>query len=390
MTTLRVLSIPDPQRASDQDVRRCAAIAGRGGLELALLLPRDAALRGAGSDGVRILAEPVRRRASFGLAPTLGSTTYPRLGAVLREMRPDIIHLHASPRSALASSVARLRGTAALVLECEDESPRPRLLPDAALRLAERRVLHSADLVLGRHYGVLTWARRRGFTGPGAVVAYGVDALPKPPSAAERATDLALGFIGALTPGSGIVEIVEAVAAARAPIALSILGQGPLQDEIVDRAAALRIGAKLQLNGASTDARRRAEFLHSLNALVITQRCDGGGRELADRVIAESQAAGVPVISFGAPGGHEFVGDAGWCVAAGDAGLLSRLLRRLATRRDELERAAASCASHVQWHASLAIVAAELERAFLRARQRRDGAEISTEVSLGTSHEVKP
>lgn len=387
MTTLTVLSIPEPHHAGDDDVRRCAAVAAQGGVELTLLLPTGATAHGARPCGVKVLTEPVRRGAVIPMSPGLRGATYSRLGAILRGIRPDVIHLDASPRGALAHAVARLRGDAALVLECEDQVPSPKLLPGWAMRLAEQRVLRAADFVLARHYDVLSWARSRGFTGPGAIVAYGVGAASPPLEGArvDRAPGLALGYVGALSPESGVVDLVEAVAACRAPVSLAIFGQGPLHDEITDRAAALRIADRVSVLGAPAGG--WAEFLRSADVAVLTAR--RGGCEPIDRRITEVQALGVPVIAFGVPGGRELVGDAGWYVAEGDAGLLSRLLRRLAAHSEEVARARAACIPHVQWRASFDTVGAELARAFARARQRRAGSEVVADVPLAASHGVK-
>ena len=387
MTTLTVLSIPEPCHAGDDDVRRCAAVAAQGGVEITVLLPKGATAHGARPHGTRVLTESVRREAVVPMAPSLRGGTYSRLGAILREIRPDVIHLDASPRGALAHAVARLRGDSALVLECEDQVSSPKLVPGWAMRLAERRVLHAADFVLARHYDVLSWARSRGFAGPGAIVAYGVDAVSPPLEGArtDRAPGLALGYAGALSRESGVVDLIEAVAACRVPVSLAIFGQGPLHDEVTDRAAALRIADRVRVLGAPAGG--QAEFLRSADVAVLTAR--HGGREPADRRIAAVQALGVPVIAFGVPGGRELVGDAGWYIAEGDAGLLSRLLRRLAAHPEEVARARAACIPHVHWRASLDTVGAELARAFARARQRRVGSEVVADVPLAASHGVK-
>ena len=388
MTTLTVLSIPEPCHAGDDDVRRCATVAAQGGVEITLLLPIGVTAYGAEAHGIRVLTEPVRRGSVIPMAPSLRGGTYPRLGAILRRMRPDVIHLDASPRGALAHAVARLRGDAALVLECEDQAaPAPKLLPGWALRLAERRVLRAADFVLARHYDVLNWARGQGFSGPGAVVAYGMCAVSPPldGAGADRAPGLTLGYVGALSRESGVVDLVEAVAACRAPVSLTILGQGPLHDEVTDRAAALRVGDRVSVLGMSAGG--LAESLRSADVAVLTAR--HGGCEPVDRRIAEVQALGIPVIAFGVPGGRELVGDAGWYVAEGDAGLLSRLLRRLAAHPEEVVRARAACIPHVQWRASLDTVGADLARAFVQAKQRRAGSEVVADVPLAASHGVK-
>ena len=387
MTTLTVLSIPEPCHAGNDDVRRCAAVAAHSGAELTLLLPMGVTAPGAEAHGIRVLTEPVRRGPVVPMWPSLHGGTYPRLGAILRGMRPDVIHLDASPHGALAHAVARLRGDAALVLECEDQAPSPKLLPGWALRLAERRVLRAADFVLARHYDVLNWARSRGFSGPGAVVAYGVGSVSPPleVARADRAPGLTLGYVGALSRESGVVDLVEAVAACRAPVSLTVLGQGPLHDEITDRAAALRVGHRVNVLGMPAGG--LAESLRSADVAVLTAR--HGRCEPVDRRIAEVQALGVPVIAFGVPGGRELVGDAGWYVAEGDAGLLSRLLRRLAAHPEEVVRARAACIPHVQWRASLGTVGAELARAFVQAKQRRAGSEVVADVPLAASHGVK-
>lgn len=384
MTTLKVLSIPEPYRAGYDDVRRCSTVAAQGGIEITVLLPEGTKNYGADTHGVRVLTESVRHGALLPISSNLRGAIYPRLGAVLRETRPDVIHIDAPPGSALAQTAVRLRGRASLVLECEDQAFPPKFLPSWIIHFAERRVLSAADFVLARHYDTLNWARTRGFSGPGAVVAYGMKAVLTHSTIGRvgRVPGPALGYVGALSQESGVVELVEAVAACRVPLSLTMFGQGPLCEELSDRVAALRISDRVHIVDSWSDT-----WVQPVDVVVLTAQ--HGGCKPVDRQVAEMQALGIPVIAFGVPGGRELVGDAGWYVTKGDAGLLLHLLHQLAARPEEVLRAQAACIPHVQWRANLDVVGAELARAFMRARQSRAGTDIVGDVSLAASHGMK-
>jgi glycosyltransferase involved in cell wall biosynthesis len=143
-----------------------------------------------------------------------------------------------------------------------------------------------------------------------------------------------------------------------------------MRDELVDRAASLDILEQVRFVEPD-DAVDDATFLSALDALVMMRRSVRRWREPFEQVIPEAQACGVPVIASGLSGIPTLVGPGGWIVGERDAGLLARLLHRLATQPEATEAVAAAGLAHIGQHGSLDAVTQELRRAFDTAVQAR-------------------
>jgi glycosyltransferase involved in cell wall biosynthesis len=174
-------------------------------------------------------------------------------------------------------------------------------------RSVARALAHRADLVYVAEALALDGA-------PGRVVPMGVDvaALRGGDRAGTRAAlevddaRVAL-FLGRLIDDKGADVLVDAIARARGWIAV-IAGDGPARPALERRAALL--SDRVRLVGRA-DAMRRRALLAAADVLVLPSR-----REGAPQVIAEAQAAGLPVIATAVGGVPSLVGDAGILVAA--------------------------------------------------------------------------
>lgn len=381
---LKIVSVsPTPaNRAADR--RRYESLAALPDTDITLVVPDRPARNGATPAGMKALASDSRlhvRAERIRLQKLVGSrwnmVTYPQLGATLARLKPDVIHVQGEPSSLIALQVARLRDAklpdAALVLESQRSDGASPSLP---FRAIERYTLRRIDLMIARQRDRLEAARSGGFTGHGMVIEQGVDRAVFRPGyrddarAVFGAAGFTIGFAGRLVADNGIVEMLEAVAVSRAPISLLLMGSGPMRDEISDRAASLNIGARVRVVPAGPPA-EMARFINALDALVLMPRAARAWREPFDSMIAEAQACGVPVIAAALSGFADLVGEGGWMVDEGDAGMLSRLLQRLAEQPAEVTQAASACVQRVDRRFSLDAVTRELTRAFQIAQQNR-------------------
>jgi glycosyltransferase involved in cell wall biosynthesis len=255
---------------------------------------------------------------------------YPALGRTLRQIDPDVIHLWEEPWSIVALQAQMLRHRAALVLEVDQNILKRLPPPFEAIR---KYVLRHTDHVLSRSPDATMVVRARGYDGPVTPIGYGVDAAtfapPPDPAKGRAGRGFRIGYVGRLIEEKGLDDALDAMAASEAPVGLGVMGEGPYQSKLRERVATLGLGQRVSFQpwGAPPDV---ANFLRSLDALVLLTRTTKAVREQFGRVIIEAQACGVPVIGSTCGAIPDVVGDGGWIVPERDPQALGNLLNLIA------------------------------------------------------------
>ena len=270
---------------------------------------------------------------------------YPRLGALLSELQPDVIHLWEEPWSLVGLQAVRLRNRllpkAAVMLETDQNILRRLPPPFQQIR---RYNLSHIDLLIGRQPESLEVARACGFSGPTAIVEYGVAAHifhqqnREAARAALGVSGFVIGYVGRIVREKGLLDVLDAMAACGSPVTLVVLGAGPDRDALVAHATSLGLLPQLRL----LDPRPPpavAEVMSALDALVLMSRTARTWKEQFGRVIMEAQACGVPVIGSDSGSIPGVVADGGWIVPEGQSAPLAELIRRLMATPDEVDRA---------------------------------------------------
>ena len=242
---------------------------------------------------------------------------YAGLRAVVRRFAPDVIHLWEEPWSVVALQgcyLARQCG-AALVLEVDQNLMKTLPPPFEQIR---RYVLRHTTLILSRSSDATAVVRANGYCGPALPIAYGVDhakfrnrvgAPPRPP--------LKVGYVGRLVQEKGLDDVLDAMAAARAPVQLAIMGEGPHEPALRDRIAQLGLAERVSFQPWGEPG-EVAGFMHQQHAILLTTRTDHVAKEQFGRVIIEAQACGVPVIGSTSGSIPDVVGAGGWIVPERD------------------------------------------------------------------------
>jgi glycosyltransferase involved in cell wall biosynthesis len=200
------------------------------------------------------------------------------------------------------------------------------------LRLAVRRLLHRADLVVGQSSNTLDNMRR--------YYAADVDALRiplgirRPPEGTARRSDYAfaeddvlIAAVGRLVARKAVDQLLDTIAELRAPrLRLLVIGDGPLRDELARQASALGVGDNVRMLG-HVDEREKFRILRMCDAYASTSQHEGFGL-----VFLEAMAAGLPVVCYDNGGQTDFLreGMTGFLVPLNDRRALARAVRRLA------------------------------------------------------------
>jgi glycosyltransferase involved in cell wall biosynthesis len=294
---------------------------------------------------------------------------YPRLGAIVKEVQPDVIHLWEEPWSVVALQATALCGSAALVLEV-DQNILKRLLPP--FESIRRRVLRRADLILARSQDAEDVVRACGFAGPVRRIGYGVDQNIFKPGVRQRAdkSGLRLAYVGRLDEAKGLEDIVRGMAASKSISQLTIVGEGPYKSQLMQLVRQHGLTRRVTVIPWS-DTRAVADAFRRADVSLIVSRTTVSWREQFGRTIIESQACGVPVIGSSSGSIPEVVGAGGWIVPERDPKALCQLFDRLADVPEEIEDRGQAALKNVASRFTFDITARVLRDAWLEARQER-------------------
>jgi glycosyltransferase involved in cell wall biosynthesis len=277
----------------------------------------------------------------------------PRARALLRRLRPSLVHFNGTVAQRLAPAFAGTR----LVPHVHDllaATPRP---------WRSRRFWRLAPIVLCDSDAVADRAAELGAPRERLRTVYcPVDAAEPAPRPEWATGSPVVGFVGRVEPRKGVLELLEAVGRLGGP-RLVLVGEDELGASasyaraVHERAAAL--GERATLLGRVPDA---ARLMPWFDVLAVPSREEPFGT-----VAAEALAAGTPVVASDVGGLREYVDDGcGALVPPGDPGALADALAGVLRRAPEMAEAARRAAAPFRSH-RVAARAAEALREALEA-----------------------
>lgn len=277
--------------------------------------------------GARILALPPPRDRSFAEV----------IGAFLVEHRPDVFHVHVGfgVEDFDGARVARRAGVPVIV----QTQHLPFLLSNPRKRQAFLHAIEPVDRIIAvsealrRTYERLGVPAERFTTVPNGV-------RPRGSGLGRRAARDALGLapedlvvmtVGRLTRMKGQRYLIEAVPdlSSRFPgLAVVIVGNGPLAEQLAERTTALGVDRWVRFAGHRSDARG---LLDAADVFVLPSRHEG-----MPLAAIEAMDAGLPVVGTRVVGTEEVVadGETGTLVPAEDAAALGAALEELLSDGD--------------------------------------------------------
>lgn len=253
-------------------------------------------------DGVEVirLREHLRVGDVLGF-PTPGTTR--RLVRLLREHHVEAVSVHTRffPMTWIGLRAGRRAG--AVVIHTEHGSDH--VVSDSALiatvsrmvdRTLGRRVLRSADAVLGVSEAVTSFVRR--LSGRSAQVFYNaIDPSPRPEDGSRYPGVERLVFVGRLVPGKGadlFVDVVAELRAVQPGLEAVILGDGPERESIAERIRAAGQQDWIRLRGrvGADDVRRELRGATLVNPTVLAE---GFQTTLLEALDVDGRVATFPV-----------------------------------------------------------------------------------------------
>jgi glycosyltransferase involved in cell wall biosynthesis len=293
---------------------------------------------------------------------------YPGLPRLIRQLKPDVIHLWEEPWSFVALQACLLRGPAALVLEV-DQNIEKRLPPP--FETIRRYVLQRTDLILSRSPDATAVARAAGFKGVARPIGYGVDRdtfTPGVQSRAPRRPDapLRIGYVGRLVQEKGLDDALAAMKRARAPITLHIMGEGPYKQQLQDRVRALDLETRVSFQswGSHLDV---ARFLREQDVSLLLTWTTPSVKEQFGRSIIESQSCGVPVIGSTCGAIPTVIGGGGWVVPERSPDALARVMDQIAAAPEDIQARGLAGLRNVEQHYTYEATASALAEGWREA-----------------------
>jgi glycosyltransferase involved in cell wall biosynthesis len=236
---------------------------------------------------------------------------------VLRDFRPDVVHVEQEPESLSLLQLSFLKlvfGYRLVFVAWENVNP---------LRLgwAFRAInLVVADGGIFGNRAALERCRGYGYRGPASLApqyGFAVAGYPEPRPEGAR---FAVGYAGRLVAEKGIASLLDAIH--RVPEAdLVVAGDGPLADLV-------RSDPQVRWLG-NLDRPAMTAFWRSIDALAVPSQTTRKWAEQFGRVVVEAMAHGVPVIGSSSGAIPEVIGDAGLVIPEGDGAELAKAIERL-------------------------------------------------------------
>lgn len=263
-----------------------------------------------------------------------------QMAALLRQVRPDIVHVEAEPHSLSLALMAGLKPhyNYRLAAFTWENIRRPGRPPTG---WQEASVMRRVDWMLAGNSeaaGVLRW---RGYSGPVSVVpqvgvnpVHFAEPAPLPTIYTSAGDQPRIGFVGRLVPQKGVLDLLSAFVPLAGKASLLYVGEGPLDSTLRARAKEAGVEDRVTLAG-QVPYRDMPAYLKGLDVLVLPSRTTPVWKEQFGHVLAEAMLAGVAVVGSDSGAIPEVIGEAGLIFPEGDVGALRERLAFLLEHPEE-------------------------------------------------------
>lgn len=303
---------------------------------------------------------------------------WPRLDRIMREFKPDLVHIDEEPynlATAHGTWLAERAGARSLFFTWQNllrRYPPP-------FSWFERSVFRHSAYAIAGSAEALEVVHLKGYTGPGCVIPqFGVDpelfspGLPPPDDAPV------IGFIARLVEEKGLLVLLQALADLPGRWRLHVIGSGPLEPRARRCAAQLGLGDRItwERGVPSTLVPERLRTFTQLVQPSLTRR---HWKEQFGRTVMEAMACGVPVVGSTSAEIPNVIADAGLIVPEGDPLALRQAIGRLLSSRElreELGRRGRARVLNCYTHERIAEQTVGAYRAALAEGARATGATI--------------
>jgi glycosyltransferase involved in cell wall biosynthesis len=330
---MRVLMI-SKALVSGTSQRKLEELAKCPGVELTLVTPEywlsDAGdkqrLERLYTTGYEMIATPMRLNGNFHLHH------YPQLGKIMRQVRPEIVHIDEEPFNFATFQAMRLahrQKARALFFTWQNlylEYPPP-------FRQMELYNYRHAAAALAGNQAAVDVLKRKGYRGPVRVIPqFGFDtdifkrAEPRTPRGAGD--PFTIGFFGRLKDNKGLDLLIEALGQLPDYCRVTFTGNGPMKSVIEEQATRSGVAERVIFNGSLPSA-TIPYAMQQLDVLVLPSVTRPNWIEQFGRVLPEAMSCETPVIGSRSGEIPNVIGDAGLLFEEGNVQELAACIRQL-------------------------------------------------------------
>jgi len=254
---------------------------------------------------------------------------YRGLGALMRQFQPHIVHIDEEPYNLATwqALFAAKRCRAKTVLFSWQNILRRYPPP---FGWGEAWTLRSIDyLIAGTDSAADVW-RAKGYRGKLTVIPqFGTDSTLFQP-AAEDAPErpFTIGYFGRLVEEKGVHLLLDASARLPDDWQLLLIGGGPMQAALAERASRLGIAQRVTFL-PQVASMEMPSMYHRIDVLALPSLTRSNWKEQFGRVLVEAMMSGVPVVGSDSAAIPGVVGDGGLIVPEGDVAALTDALSKL-------------------------------------------------------------
>lgn len=301
----------------------------RAGVDLVALVPPswkdergETKLERVYTDGYRLEEIPIALNGNFHLH------YYPGLGQIIRDFRPQIVHIDEEPYNLSAWQAlyhARRIGAKTLFFSWQNLN---RLYPPP-FSWGEQWVLKNVDYaIVGTESAGQVW-RKKGYRGTMSVIPqFGVDPDLFAPRKTTPDRPFTIGYFGRLVEEKGLTSLIRAAANLKAEWCLRLVGSGPQQAELENLARELDIRERILFCEQIPSVEMPAQY-HELDVFVLPSLTRPNWKEQFGRVLIEAMASGIPVIGSDSGAIPGVIGSAGLVFPEGNIEALTENLSKL-------------------------------------------------------------
>ncbi len=330
---MRVLMISKALVAGTSQ-RKLEELAKCPGIELTLVTPEywrsddgsKQVLERLYTNGYRMIVTPLALNGNFHLH------YYPQLGKIMREVRPEVVHIDEEPYNFATFQAMRLahkQKAPALFFTWQNLF---RNYPPPFRQLERYNYRHAAAALAGNR-DAQDVLKRKGFRGPIHIIPqFGFDPeiykRNKPRQARAADAPFTLGYLGRLVESKGLPLLVEALASLPEYCRVVFIGNGPMKSELEALAARLGVTQRVTFN-AGIPTYEVPRELEQMDVLILPSLTRSNWKEQFGRVLAEAMACETPVIGSSSGEIPYVIGDAGLVFTEGNARELADCVRQL-------------------------------------------------------------
>jgi glycosyltransferase involved in cell wall biosynthesis len=364
---MRVLMISKTFVASTSQ-RKLEELAQCPGIELTLMTPpywqsddgSKQVLEPLFTNGYRMIITPMVFNGHFHIY------YYPQLKKIMREVRPDIVHIDEEAYNFAtfqAMRLARQHKIPALFVAWQNiyrNYPPP-------FRQLELYNYRHAHLALAGNLDVAEVLKRKGFHGPIHILPLSVDPAiyhrTEPRVQRSTGAPFTIGYLGRLVEPKGLTQLIEALPGLPEYCRVVFIGHGPMKSELQALAAHLGVANRVTFKDAVPPQHVPLE-MQQMDVFVLPSLTRPNWMEQFGRVLIEAMACETPVIGSSSGEIPRVIGDAGLIFPEGSAQELRARIRQLLDDPDLYAQLAASGRQRVLEHYTQERIAQQIYEAY--------------------------